>query len=342
MSTIPHPNLWIPGERFRDSLARKRNWLRRLRAPWVNFSGEDYVDATTGKLVVDATTGEQKVNSGSGNGCCLYQARKCSDDSLAGIYVNKSQFPSFPSTFTFWDGTQCLYAQASDVAPCNSSPLATVVAYADCSACTSAHGGGGAPVVALVTFEGISPCGGGDCGYGPSFPDIDETVMGPTFCLNAITPLSGDNRDWAFSNTGYVAAYNTPCGTHASAITACMGLQILLEQTQDTTTGDWYFALSTFWNTRCNSDPTGAFFSFFINDGRQNMTAAGITDLRGGAAPVAGDSYTGDNDQPSSNCTSFPLGNGNTWGYGGSATITFAATCPTGSVLSNDTFSLTK
>lgn len=136
MSAIPHPNLWIPGERFRDSLARKRNWLRRLRAPWVNFTGEDYVDATTGKLVVDATTGKQEVNSGSGNGCCLYQARDCATNTLQSLYVKKSQFPSFPSTYYFKYSGTCYYVQSSDVATCNSTPLVTgETGYASCAAC---------------------------------------------------------------------------------------------------------------------------------------------------------------------------------------------------------------
>lgn len=131
MSAIP--SIWTPHADFCPScgkpvrraanwLRRKRDWLRGLRFPWANFTGEDYVDATTGELIVDATTGEQDVNSSGA--CCCNAGTVCPTDPstlpssvvVSGwnhtIFVPPGDAISGTTCTTDWDGT--LYLITSD------------------------------------------------------------------------------------------------------------------------------------------------------------------------------------------------------------------------------------
>jgi hypothetical protein len=274
----------------------------------------------------------------NGKRCLLYGLALCSTPTVdSGLRVLAYDL-GYDKTKIVVYGGQCY----SYLCPETCGTILTAGSYTTVASCSDPSCTPGSGPVALVTFSGILPCGGGDCGWGPNFPDVYQNVMGPTFCLvNTGTIFyTGDQADWVFSNTGYVAAYKTPCGSYSNLLDPghCVGLEIALGQLQYN--GVWYFALSTSWDSWCNEqDEIGSYYySFFINDARQNMSAAPIVELRNGAAPQPGDSYTADNDQPQSFCNTFPLGDGNTWGYGGSATITFAATCPSGAVLSNSPF----
>lgn len=209
MSAIPYPKLWTPWTRpSRPALRDRRSWLRRLIDPIAAYATGDVMLDSSGNVMLDSS-GNVLLDGGS-QSCCLYQARLCSDNSLAGVYVKKSQFPSFPSTYYFkTSGGTCMYAQSSDAAPCDSTPLVTgETAVASCSdsACTLCPDGTGLSTTYTIT------------GWNGTFPDANDIFWCGNPCTGAvpsalvatkITPGSpGPTAEWS---------YTTPC------VTGCCG-----------------------------------------------------------------------------------------------------------------------
>jgi hypothetical protein len=127
MSAMPFPTIWTPPRR--KIWQRPRWWKNPFHAM---AAGDAMLDAD-GYRMLNAD-GSAMLDSGSGE-CCLFQARLCSDNTLAAMYVRKSQFPAFPATFYFYDSPSatCYYVQSTDTAPCTSTPIASPTTITNCA-----------------------------------------------------------------------------------------------------------------------------------------------------------------------------------------------------------------
>lgn len=198
--------LWTPwsasslaSNRARQRIAGKRSWLRRLIDPLAAYAmGQPLTDPSTGKVMTDSS-GKVMLDGGHET-CCLYQARDCATSTLQSLYVRKSQFPSFPSTYYFKLSGTCYYVQASDKVACTNTPnVSGETGYASCSAC--AGGGSACPTGALpatytVTgWENVIQSYGGypnGQGFGPS-PCLWDGVLsgGPPYSITDCNHIDG-------------------------------------------------------------------------------------------------------------------------------------------------------
>jgi hypothetical protein len=182
MIAIPQRKIWTPWERpapRRPSLRDRRSWWRRLIDPLALYANGDGLLDGTGADMLDAS-GNEMIDGGSQT-CCLYQARDCATGALQSLYVKKSQFPSFPSTYFFKLSGTCYYVQTSDKVACSNTPnVSGATSYASCAACTGG-GGGGAPCAcawpaglsATYTVSGFGSLG--------TCPDCDPDTTDPAW-----------------------------------------------------------------------------------------------------------------------------------------------------------------
>jgi hypothetical protein len=175
-------------------------------------------------------------------------------------------------------------------------------------------------VVALVSFD-VTECPdvSNTSGFPCPFECANTGSSSGTFCL---TCCPGPNNTWCYSSAGGI---DTNC---PGAPASFDGWNITLSRVSagsggGCTAGTTAWRLVALWNTVSGSvngpnvffcDPSGASFG-----------GACTADIRSGGMPVAGDSYTLANAFPLASCAChdyaiFATG----WGYGGTATVTFA------------------
>ena len=134
MIAIPaRPRIWTPSPRLPVSASPRRP-IGLLHAMGRLFTNSGWNFNAAGGSFGSAT----------GKPCCVYQARDCATNTLQSLYVKKSQFPSYPSTYFFELSGTCYYVQSTDKVACSNTPnVSGETAFSSCAACTS--GGGGAP-----------------------------------------------------------------------------------------------------------------------------------------------------------------------------------------------------
>jgi hypothetical protein len=98
-------------------------------------NGDHFLDSAGNVWL--ANDGSIVLDDGSGN-CCRRQARKCSDDSLSGLWLPVSSIPSDPYYVKRTSDGLCYYFQGSDAAdPCpGHTDIGTVTGQADCTCIT--------------------------------------------------------------------------------------------------------------------------------------------------------------------------------------------------------------
>lgn len=183
MIAIPQRRLWVP------------DWMR---APaW--FTGGRVLKPGGRSL---ASAGQQLTPNATAT-CCLYQARDCATNTLQSLYLKKSQFPSFPSTYYFKYSGTCYYVQSTDTAPCNSTPLVTgETAETDCTCgvlCQAKRCGAG-----LAAVYGPCPAAGVTNTY---FNSADSVC----YTLDNSTPVTGQTATATLSIVANCSAAQCVC-----------------------------------------------------------------------------------------------------------------------------------
>lgn len=160
-------------------------------------------------------------NSSGGVKCCMYQARKCSDNTLVSLYVDKSQFPAFPATAYFKNAgdATCYYVTSSDGPYCNHTPVSPTF-FADCTcsgagvSCSSCPEN--IPATLTLTIAGVTMAAGGTTYYDGKDTSGGGIAIGAK--LDAGSTANGAfsvTNGASFSFSGNTCAVDT-CGYLAS------------------------------------------------------------------------------------------------------------------------------
>lgn len=207
--------------------------------------------------------GKRILNNGN-NICCLYQARLCSDNSLAGVYVPKSKVAG--GTYYFkTSGGLCAYASLSDPAPCNSTPLVTgetaatsctsgpcATACPNCTDTSSSYSVSGIDN-SLTNFWGTTGCSGV---YAPWSVLTRSMNVSCTCCSTcSVDFANGCQTQWQSTvSSGYPSGLFT---AHFTDGNVCdLGIALLCRGS----VGGWTVGINPLqvWNSGCTAAVAGA------------------------------------------------------------------------------------